>query len=126
MTGYRSSTFRHNCDIRGCFIQALPDWDDIVKCFGGRVIPTDIDAMVERNGRFLFLEQKQAGVPFEAGGQYWALRRLGALPGVTVKVLRPAGGDQLDVLTWPKPGEFRRISRPTLRLQLRAWDAGLA
>lgn len=129
VTGYRSSLYRHDCAERGCQIKALPDWDDLLECFAGSVIPTDIDAMVHRFGirgrpdRFLFLEGKGAGVPVPRG-QLWALQALGSLPGVTVRIMRPAG-EALDVLTFPRPGEFQRMSRNLLKHQLRVWDAGL-
>uniref|UniRef100_A0A6M3II69 Putative single-stranded DNA-binding protein n=1 Tax=viral metagenome TaxID=1070528 RepID=A0A6M3II69_9ZZZZ len=41
------------------FIASLPDWAILNGCFGDtKIRPTDIDGMVERNGKCLFLEHK--------------------------------------------------------------------
>ena len=41
--------------------ESLWDWEFLNECWGGRIRPTDIDGVVERNGYFLFLEGKPAG-----------------------------------------------------------------
>jgi hypothetical protein len=40
--------------------ESLWDWDFLNDCWSGRIRPTDIDGVVERNGYFLFLEGKPA------------------------------------------------------------------
>lgn len=41
------------------FVSSLPDWAILDGCFGNtRIRPTDVDGMVERKGRCLFLEHK--------------------------------------------------------------------
>lgn len=46
----------------------LFDWDKLIPCFGNEGVSfTDIDAVVERNARFLFVETKRAGVPVPMG-----------------------------------------------------------
>ena len=41
--------------------ESLWDWEFLNECWGGRIRPTDVDGVVERNGYFLFLEGKPAG-----------------------------------------------------------------
>ena len=41
--------------------KSLWDWEFLNECWGGRIRPTDVDGVVERNGYFLFLEGKPAG-----------------------------------------------------------------
>ena len=50
------------------FIDSFVEWSILDGCFGDTTIhPTDIDGMVERKGKCLFLEQKGAGVPLPTG-----------------------------------------------------------
>ena len=57
---------RWNCDARGCFNRMMrPKIEEFAACFPGRISMSDIDATVEINGRFLFLEMKshQGDIP---------------------------------------------------------------
>jgi hypothetical protein len=50
------------------FLDSFVEWSILDGCFGDTTIhPTDIDGMVERKGKCLFLEQKGAGVPLPTG-----------------------------------------------------------
>lgn len=50
------------------FVGGLWDWDILAGCFGGsRIMPTDIDGLVEHNGNFLLLEAKRPGVLLKTG-----------------------------------------------------------
>ena len=126
MTGFRSSALRHNCPVHGCFIDSLPLWDDIAGCFSGGARPTDIDAMVEIGGQFLFIEQKRAGV-YLPDGQRKALQRLADVGAgrITVTVLRDVtdNPDAFDVLTFPEPRGFERMQRSVVLDGFRLWDA---
>jgi hypothetical protein len=90
MTGYRSRFFRHNCRTNGCYSEQLPDWGDLIECFPRGIRPTDVDGMVEINGRFLFLEEKRAGVRLPEA-QRLALLKLSQRPGITTVFFRPSG-----------------------------------
>jgi hypothetical protein len=47
------------CEERGCFnVLRRPKIEEYAGCFPGRIAMTDIDATVEVNGHFLFLEFK--------------------------------------------------------------------
>lgn len=51
---------RHNCDSgNNCYLEKLHApihiFDD---CFGGKIEMSDVDGVVERNGRFLYVEWK--------------------------------------------------------------------
>lgn len=123
MTGYRSEFFRYHCSDRGCYYDTLPDWGDLIECFPRRIRPTDIDGMVEINGRFLFLEQKQAGAgPDE--GQRRALIALSALPSVTVAFFRATPvAEHLQVLIFPEPQGWQEVTRDWFKGWLREWAA---
>lgn len=99
MTGYRSSFLRHKCATGGCYIDRLPCWDDLITVFPRGIRPMDVDGMVEINGHFLFLEEKQAGKGVEVG-QGAALRMLARLPQVTVVIFRPGVASDFEVLVY--------------------------
>ena len=45
------------------------EWDFLKGAFGLKIMPMDIDAMVERGGNFLVFETKDVGVPVPVGQQ---------------------------------------------------------
>lgn len=71
---------------RNKYRDAAWDWSILGGCFGGRIRPSDIDGIVERNGRFLVLEAKPRGYTFN-GGQAILFKRLAQQPNFTVLVL---------------------------------------
>lgn len=53
---------------RDRYMAGIWDWAILDGCFGStRIKPTDIDGLVERNGRFLFLETKSIGAQLPIG-----------------------------------------------------------
>lgn len=123
MTGYRSSFFRHDCNQRGCYIEQLPDWGDLIDCFPRKIRPTDIDGMVEINGQFLFLEEKSAGKAPDAG-QSQALYELSKLPPVTTVFFRPGAASDLEVLTYGglRQGQgWQPSTREEFHARIRRW-----
>lgn len=121
MTGYRSSFFRHVCQVRGCYIESLPNWDEYIECFPRGIRPTDVDGFVEINGQLLFLEEKQEGKgPDE--GQRRALAALAARDGVTVVYLRPKG-EHLEVLVLGNgsPKGWQAVTSDQFKDWLRWW-----
>ena len=134
MTGYRSPQLRHVCERAGCYLQQLPNWRDIVDCFDDPnkphpIRPTDIDGMVEIGGRFMFLEEKRAGVAMPTG-QRIAFQRLADAGDVTVVVMRPVTpvrsadevSDPLEVMVYPGYPRWRRMSREEFLRGLRRWS----
>lgn len=99
MTGYRCKELRHQCRRDGCYLDALPNWDEIINCFPHRIRPTDIDGMVEINGHFLFMEEKSAGKGLDTG-QRIALKRQSCNPNTTVLVFRPGGSKDMQVMVF--------------------------
>ena len=54
-------------DING-YVRTLWNWDCLVDCFGNsKIMPSDIDGFVERNGRFLVIETKSPGTELLPG-----------------------------------------------------------
>lgn len=52
-------TIRWNCADKGCYVhECLPDWGFLRGAFVRGCTPSDIDGMVEIDGRFLYLEEK--------------------------------------------------------------------
>ena len=50
------------------FVNNLWDWSILDGCFGNtRIHPTDVDGLVERNGKFLLIEAKSPGVEIKTG-----------------------------------------------------------
>lgn len=124
MTGYRSKYFRHDCG-KCCYVQALPLWDDIIECFPRKIRPTDIDGMVEINGKVLILEEKSAGKSLEEG-QRRALKALWKTNGVTLIVFRPVANSDAYIEAMilandlPKQG-YQKVARAWLLDWIREW-----
>ena len=50
------------------FLAGVWDWGILRGCFGQtKIEPTDIDGLVERNGKFLYFEAKSPGAPIPTG-----------------------------------------------------------
>jgi len=63
------------------------DFDFLKGCFGkSRIMPSDIDGIVERNGNFLVMEFKPSGKKLPIG-QSITFRKLAQLPKFTVVVI---------------------------------------
>ena len=121
MTGYRSTFFRHECRVRGCYVEQLPSWDHYIRAFPRNIRPTDVDGLVEVNGHILVLEEKCVGKgPDE--GQRRALQRLASLPNVRVVFFRPIGTEGgLETLTFPDPDGWKPTTSEAFALSLHAW-----
>ena len=61
------------------FTKALWDWGFLDGCFAGGIRVSDLDGIVERNGKFLVLEGKslRRGIPSGQRYMFNALKRLG-------------------------------------------------
>lgn len=69
------------------FVGGLWDWNCLSGCFGGgRISPTDVDGLVERNRHFLFLEAKPPGGELPTG-QRITLTNLSRQPNTTCIVI---------------------------------------
>ena len=99
------TTFNHQCEGEGCWItkNAAP-FGALEDCFGGKIRPTDIDGIVERNGRFLIFEWKRDGVETPVG-QKILFERLTMHGDITVFVVWHET-DHPDVVT--KAGMFKK------------------
>lgn len=113
-----SAHMRHNCGLTGCYLANLPVWDEYIECFPRGIRPTDIDGMVEVDGRFLFMEEKGQGVPLPEG-QRVALLRLAKFHDVTVVIFRPGRKSELEALIFD--GSEPRGFQPYTRDQFKAW-----
>ena len=69
-------------------LNTLADWEPFNECFlGSNIKIMDLDGLVERHGRVLFLENKPAGMGEVLHGQRAALAALGGFSLATVFVL---------------------------------------
>lgn len=123
VTGYRSAAMRHDCGVDGCYQERLPSWDWMQGCFPRGIRPTDVDGMVEINGRVLFIEQKGCGAPLP-NGQRLAMKALSEKDGVTVLFMRAtADVAVLDCLVFDgtPPQGWQPFTLDGLRHWLGAW-----
>lgn len=123
MTGFRHSSFRHRCESNGCYIEALPWWNDIAECFPRGIIPTDIDGMVEIGGHILFLEEKSIGKHIDEG-QRKALKALSSKDNVTVVVFRPGLKSEMEMLVFREGTStdgWQKVTRVDFLEWLRHW-----
>lgn len=78
---------------RNAYRDAAWDWDFLDECFKGTNIRlSDIDGVVEHNGRFLFIEAKPTNKRLSIG-QEILFTRLARLSAVTVLILWGANGN---------------------------------
>jgi hypothetical protein len=82
--------------LRGCYLQRLPAFDRLnehaTRYLGRRVAFTDVDGVLEVNGRMLVLEHKGQGVALKPG-QGPALRELTAASSRITVIANRAAGD---------------------------------
>jgi hypothetical protein len=84
------------------FREQIWDWSILAGCFGNTAIRvSDVDGMVERNGRFLFIETKQPHVTTIPRGQMMAYERL------------MKRGGAVFFLVWGQPGRPEMVQVTT-------------
>ena len=111
-------------DKDGCYRRlGQPDLTLLDECFPGRIAMTDVDGLVEINGRFLFLEWKRQGeVP---AGQRIMFERLTRHPEFTVLVILgdPASmaAARYDVFQGGRRRGWRDCDLPEIKRHVRAW-----
>jgi hypothetical protein len=106
------------------FVSAICDWGPLNDCFQGKVRISDIDGIVERNGFFVFLEQKGAQMQIPVG-QDILLSRLAQIPQFTVLIIF-GNLDQehgLEIRRGGKKWQFRS-DLDVLKRCLASWDKG--
>ena len=119
---------RWNCGARGCFTQMMrPKIEAFASCFPGRIAMSDIDATVEVNGHFVFLEMKshQGDLPI---GQRLYFQRLTLLsPRISVMILHgDAETMRCEAVRWVYKGQVSEWQPTTLdevTAMLRAFSA---
>lgn len=79
--------FRHECEKQGCYVKSkMVRFDLLDGCFSGKNRPSDVDAMIERRGHFLFMEFKETHVPLQVA-QHIAFAALARQPRTSVVVV---------------------------------------
>ena len=111
-------------DRDGCYRRlGQPDLTVLDECFPGRIGMTDVDGLVEINGRFLFIEWKRRGeVP---AGQRIMFERLTRHPEFTILVILgdPATMvvERYDVFRDGRRRGWRDCDLSVLKRHVRAW-----
>ena len=116
-----TNPLRWDCASRGCFTQfCRPKIERFAACFPGRIAMSDIDATVEVNGHFVFLEMKshQGDIPL---GQRLYFQRLTRLsPRISVMILHgDAETMQCEAIRWIYNGQVSGWQPTTLDEVLR-------
>ena len=111
-------------DKDGCYRKlGQPDLTVLDECFPGRIAMTDVDGLVEINGRFLFIEWKRRGdVP---AGQRIMFERLTRHPEFTILVIlgdpRTMAVERYDVFQGGRRKGWRDCDLSALKRHVRAW-----
>ena len=111
-------------DRDGCYRRlGQPDLTVLDECFPGRIAMTDVDGLVEINGRFLFIEWKRGGdVP---AGQRIMFERLTKHPEFTILVILGDPGtmtvERYDVFQGGQRRGWRDCDLPELKRRVRTW-----
>lgn len=101
----------------------LWNWHCLDGCFGDtKIMPTDFDAVIERNGCFLIFEVKAPGVPVKQG-QMLTLRNLARKPGFTIFFVwgHPNAPETLQILDVKGLRDPIPCDMDTLRRYVRLW-----
>ncbi len=111
-----TNPLRWDCASRGCFNRfCRPKIEHFAACFPGRIAMSDIDATVEVNGHFVFLEMKshQGDIPL---GQRLYFQRLTRLsPRISVMILHgDAETMQCEAIRWIYNGQVSDWQPTTL------------
>lgn len=79
---------RYNCDTSGCFnLLRRLNFGHFYDCFPGRISMSDIDATVEVNGRFLFLEMKSHQGVLPTGQRIYFERLTALSPNIVAMIV---------------------------------------
>lgn len=101
------------------FLAARWDWSFLEGCFGQtRISPSDIDACIERNGHFLWMENKPAdgSVP---RGQARIFDRLRARGDTVIVISGRQEEPPWHMQIWPGPR--RQVTKYEIRSYIAAW-----
>jgi hypothetical protein len=118
---------RWKCDESGCYnTKHRPKIEMFAECLPGKIAFTDVDASVEVNGSFLFLEFKSGGPREIPMGQRIYFTRLTQLsPKITVVVVcadaETMGVTAACVISKGKMGEWEPLDIGMLKNRIRAW-----
>lgn len=119
---------RWNCDARGCFNRLMrPKIEAFAACFPGRIAMSDIDATVEINGHFVFLEMKSHQGELPIGQRLYFQRLTRLSPRISVMILHgDAETMQCEAVRWVYNGrvsEWQPTSLDEVTALLRAFSA---
>lgn len=119
---------RWKCAENGCFNEKKRAKIEIfAECFPGRIAMTDIDATVEINGKFLFLEFKDGESFAVPTGQRIYFERLTSLSkAITVIIvhidIQTMATRAIKVIRKGKVGEWEVTTTEALRQRIRTWS----
>jgi hypothetical protein len=113
-----------NTKIRNmdAYDRGIWDWKILEGCFGETsVTPTDVDALIQRRDKFLFIETKQPGAPVPPGQKY-ALEHL-AKYGDTVLIVHGSEKEvtELKKMTYAGEHVYEKPSIDKLRSVVAGW-----
>jgi hypothetical protein len=111
-----TNPLRWDCTTRGCFNKLRrPKIERFAACFPGRIAMSDVDATVEVNGHFVFLEMKshQGEIPLGQRIYFERLTRLS--PRISVMIIcGDAETMQCEALCWVYNGQLTDWQPATL------------
>ena len=111
-----TNPMRWDCTSRGCFNQLRrPKIERFAACFPGRIAMSDIDATVEVNGHFVFLEMKsfQGEIPRGQRIYFERLTRLSQRISVMI-ICGDAETMQCEAICWIYNGQLTDWQPATL------------
>jgi hypothetical protein len=111
-----TNPMRWDCGSRGCFNQLRrPKIERFAACFPGRIAMSDIDATVEVNGHFVFLEMKsfQGDIPRGQRIYFERLTRLSQRISVMI-ICGDAETMQCEAICWIYNGQLTDWQPATL------------
>ena len=105
------------------FIESFWDWTFLNDCFGEtKIRVTDIDGLVERNGKFLLIETKMPSSPIPMGQSimHKGLLKTGSF---TIFIIwgKPNATEEMQVITTAKDHGIRKANNDTVKKMVKAW-----
>jgi hypothetical protein len=118
---------RWQCDVRGCYnVKHRPKIEIFADTLPGRIAFTDVDATVEVNGHFLFLEWKSGDPRDLPTGQRIYFQRLTFLSDRITCVAICGDAETMEIshvlpVHHGKLGHWQPCDLPTLKIRIKNW-----
>jgi len=121
----RNQNMRWNCEKNGCYKNQLPDYQTILSgCFGMTSCrPMDVDGIIERNGKILFIESKYHNIEISQAQKILFRALINAGHSILVVWMKESDGSDIDkIQVYSSNGIYKReANKEKFRDAVKQW-----